>query len=136
MIGRLYILLGLLIEYAKPEQQQPLSGSDHVQAAIKYIQYNYANDISVDDIAQSTGISRSHLYRLFIKHVSMAPNEYLIRFRINQACALMRDKRLNVSEAAYSAGFNDRLYFSRIFKKYKGVSPSKYVQTTDADSSV
>lgn len=130
MIGRLYLLLGLLIENAKTEQQ-PLSGSDHVQAAIKYIQYNYANDISVDDIAKSTGISRSHLYRLFVKHVSIAPNEYLIRFRINQACTLMRDKHLNISEAAYSAGFHDQLYFSRIFKKYKGVAPSRYLQTMD-----
>lgn len=126
MIGRLYLFLGLLIEYGKP-QQHPLSGLDHVQAAIKYIQYNYANDISVDDISQNAGISRSHLYRLFMKHLSMAPNEYLARFRINQACTLMRDKGLSVSEAAYSAGFHDQLYFSRIFKKYKGVPPSRYV---------
>lgn len=127
MIGRLYLFLGLLIEYGWKPEQHPLSGFDHVERAIQYIQYNYANNISVDDIAQNAGVSRSHLYRLFMKHLSTAPNEYLARFRINQACTLMREKKLNVSEAAYSVGFQDKLYFSRIFKKYKGIPPSKYL---------
>ncbi len=62
-----------------------------------------------------------------MQYVSMPPNEYLTRFRINKAAALLRSSNLSVGEAAYSTGFSDQLYFSRVFKKYKGVPPSKYV---------
>ena len=72
------------------------------------------------------GISRSHLYRLFMKHISMPPNEYLTRYRIQKASLLLEASNLSVGEAAYSTGFSDQLYFSRVFKKYKGISPSQY----------
>lgn len=58
--------------------------------------------------------------------MSMSPNEYLTRFRIDEACVLLRSQGLSVSEAAFSSGFSDQLYFSRVFKRYKGVPPSKY----------
>ena len=71
-----------------------------------------------------------HLYRLFIRYVSMPPNEYLIRYRIGKAAALLESGRLTVGEAAFSAGFSDQLYFSRVFRKYMGVPPSHYLSAS------
>lgn len=128
MIGRLYLFLSLLMECAGAEDETSSGGFEYIEKSLRYIQYNYSREINVDDIAASAGLSRSHLYRMFVKHLSMPPNEFVSRFRINQACMLLREQHLSVCEAAYSCGFNDQLYFSRIFKKYKGVPPSKYVK--------
>lgn len=61
----------------------------------------------------------------------MPPNEYLTRYRINKAAALLKCNNLSVGEAAYSTGFSDQLYFSRVFKKYKGVPPSRYAESDE-----
>ena len=65
----------------------------------------------------------------------MPPNEYLTRFRINKAAALLRTNNLSVGEAAYFTGFSDQLYFSRVFKKYKGMPPSKYLRESQSTAS-
>ena len=102
------------------------SGYEYVKKSLQFIDYNYSRSIDVDDIAANVGISRSHLYRLFMKHISVPPNEYLTRYRIQKASLLLESSNLSVGEAAYSTGFSDQLYFSRVFKKYKGLSPSQY----------
>lgn len=95
---------------------------------MRYIQGNYCDPISVDDIAGYANISRSHLYRIFMKKVGISPNEYLSAYRINKACGLLRNSNLKINEIASSVGYNDQLYFSRVFKKLKGVSPSRYLK--------
>ena len=127
MTARLLDFLSELIELFGSTVQRKSSGYEYVKKSIRYIDFNYSRDIDIDDIASHAGISRSHLYRLFMQYVSLPPNEYLTRFRINKAAALLRSSSLSVGEAAYSTGFSDQLYFSRVFKKYKGVPPSKYV---------
>lgn len=122
----LLLFLSSLIELFGKDIMEKRGGYEYISKAMRYIDYNYSHPIDVDDIAQSAGISRSHLYRLFVEHISMPPNEYLIRYRINKACALLRRPGIAVSEAAYSTGFADQLYFSKVFKKYKGVPPSKF----------
>lgn len=102
------------------------SGYDYVKKSIRFIDYNYSRNIDINDIASNAGISRSHLYRLFMQHISMPPNEYLTRYRVSKAAILLVYNNLSVGEAAYSTGFSDQLYFSRVFKKYKGVPPSHY----------
>lgn len=102
----------------------------YVQKAIQFIDRNYAGSIDIEKIAQSAGVSRSHLYRLFMAYINMPPNEYLTRYRINKAAAFLKDGGLTVGEAAYSSGFADQLYFSRVFKKYMGMPPSKFSGST------
>lgn len=122
----LLFLAALMDRFGKPAEPRG-NGYEYVQKAIQYIDYNYSGNISVASVAASAGISRSHLYRLFIQYVSMPPNEYLMRYRISKAAALLESGRLTVGEAAYSTGFSDQLYFSRVFKKYMGVPPSRYM---------
>lgn len=101
-------------------------GYRYVEKSVRFIDFNYSRSINIDDIASHVGISRSHLYRLFMEHFSLPPNEYLIRYRISKAAQMLEDGGVSVSEAAFSCGFADQLYFSRVFKKYKGVPPSRY----------
>lgn len=135
--GLLLFLSELMDLFGEPEALHP-SGFEYVQKAIKFIEYNYSSNIDINDVAASAGISRSHLYRLFMQHISMPPNEYLMRFRISKGAELLESSRLSVGEVAYSTGFSDQLYFSRVFKKYMGIPPSKYAgsgqNTTREDS--
>ena len=111
------------------------SSSQYVLNAIKYIQFNYSHDISIDDVAKSVGVSRSHLYRVFMLNVGKSPIDYLTEYRVNEACKLLRSGTLSIAEVAASVGFLDQFYFSRVFKRAKGVPPSKYM-TSQADADV
>ena len=125
MAGCLYLLLAHLI---RMNSRHP-AGNPHqtyVSNALRYIQYNYANDIGVSDIARYVGISRSQLYRAFLQDFGVSPHNYLQTYRINEACGLLHDPTHSVAEVAGSVGFNDPLYFSRVFKAIKGITPSDY----------
>ncbi len=126
MSGNLYKCLSNLIKSSSNNSGKHRRSADYINISIRYIEHNYSRPISVNDIASSTGVSRSHLYRLFMQELNITPNEYLIQYRITIACKLLRESNINISEAAYSSGFSDPLYFSRVFKKVKGVTPSVY----------
>lgn len=130
MIGRLYLFLGKLIDLKGSVREENDITSVYIENALKFIQYNYSHSIDITSIADSIGISRSHLYRVFIKHLGLSPNDYLTQYRINRACSLLRNSDLTISNIANSVGYDDPLYFSRVFKKVKGVSPSMYLQET------
>lgn len=125
MAGHLYLFLARLMringakEHANPHQE-------YVSNALRFIQYNYANDIGVNDIARYVGISRSQLYRAFLQDLDISPHTYLQKYRINEACSLLHKRGITVAEVAGSVGFNDPLYFSRVFKSLKGMTPSEY----------
>lgn len=132
MIGRLYLFLGKLIDLRGCDRDETDVTSDYIENALKFIQYNYSHSIDISSIAASIGISRSHLYRVFIKHLGLSPNDYLTQYRINRACSLLRNSKLTISNIANSVGYDDPLYFSRVFKKVKGVSPSIYLKNANA----
>ena len=69
----------------------------------------------------SVGVSRSHLYRVFMSNVGQSPIDYLTSYRISEACSLLKNSSLSIAEIAVSVGFFDQFYFSRVFKKVKGV---------------
>lgn len=125
MCGHLYLFLAYLIECAKKPPQEAEVGYSYAEHALRYIERNYAGRITVDDIAAHVGISRSHLYRVFVKQLSLSPNEYVARYRITKACVLL-STALSVTEVAGSVGFDDPLYFSRVFRRIKGTSPLAY----------
>ena len=125
MVGRLYLFLAHLMKSNRTRSVGD-THQTYVDNALRYIQYNYASDIGVADIARYVGISRSQLYRAFLQDFGVSPHNYLQTYRINEACSLLRDPAYSVAEVAGSVGFNDPLYFSRVFKSIKGVTPSDY----------
>ena len=125
MIGYLYLFLGKLIELTG-NTHKTSSIQDYLAQALRFMQYNFAGDIGVEDVASYVGISRSQLYRAFMATFSMSPHEFLQQYRINEACSLLRRGAFSVAEVASSVGYNDALYFSRVFKKRKGMTPTEY----------
>lgn len=132
MVGHLYLFLSGLMCQAREGDPHGTAGSQYVSNAIKYIQFNYSHEISIDDIAKAVGVSRSHLYRLFMSSVGQSPIDYLTNYRLDEACNLLKNSQLSIAEIAVSVGFFDKFYFSRVFKKAKGVPPSRYLTSLDA----
>ena len=85
-----------------------------------------AENLTVEQVAASYGITVSHFIRSFKSEYGMTPNEYRLNYRISKAVSLLRMTDLSVQDIAYQCGFDDPFYFSRIFKKRVGITPSKY----------
>ena len=100
--------------------------ADYARQAAAFMQQNYSRSISVEDAARQAGVSRSYLYRAFQAEFGCSPSVYLTRYRIQRACQLLRHSGLPVGAVATSVGFEDPFYFSRTFRREKGVSPTEY----------
>lgn len=100
-----------------------------IQETMQYIHRNYLRAITVRELADMANLSASRYSGVFHQLNGISPQQYLINFRIQKACELMRHTRLNIRQIAALTGFEDQLYFSRLFRKYKGVSPSEYLET-------
>ena len=98
---------------------------EYVERAAQFIHYNYRT-IEVRDVVNFIGFSRSYLTTAFKKSKGMSLQEYLLRVRIQKAKELIKATDLPVGEIGLRTGYEDQLNFSRIFKKYEGVSPSEY----------
>ena len=131
--GLLLFLADLMDSFGSSSSSHHASGYEYVQKAARYIEYNYSRSIDVKDIAASAGISRSHLYRVFMSNVGQSPIDYLTSYRISEACFLLKNSQLSIAEIAVSVGFFDQFYFSRVFKKSKGVPPSKYLTSINQE---
>ncbi len=91
-----------------------------------YIEKNFFEKISVDQLAQMFALSRRNFERRFKKATSNTPNEYLQRVKIEAAKKHLETGKENVNEIMYSVGYNDQKAFRSVFKKYTGISPQQY----------
>jgi len=97
-----------------------------INRAIDYIMDNYQNKMSLRDLASETHYSPYHFSRLFKQHTGRTPFEFLLEIRIEKAKTLLKHTDHSISEICYLSGFSNHSYFSQIFKKKTGVSPSQY----------
>lgn len=103
------------------------SKSKYVLETIDYISENYSDyDMSVETIAESVGISGGHLSRTFKKETGHTILTYITLYRIHKGIILLEDCRYKIYEVADKISYRDVTYFSSIFKKTVGVSPSEY----------
>ena len=96
-----------------------------------YINENLQNELSVENIMARFKISRCRLYEISHKYFGMSIAKYIRHKRALFAAELLSKKDIRVNEAAENAGFTDYNYFSKIFKKEMGVTPSEYKKNAD-----
>lgn len=124
------IIMDLLYAIIK-ERDRLTYGTAHYNAIEKttnLILARYTEHFSIDDLAQQAGLSSSHFRLLFKKITGMTAVQYQNQIRIGRAKDLLMSGECNVTEAALSVGFQDIYYFSRLFKKLTGESPSGYMK--------
>ncbi|MBD0260555.1 MAG: AraC family transcriptional regulator, partial [Cytophagales bacterium] len=101
-------------------------GDNPTDKAIRFMQDNLSNAITLDNIARSANLSASFFSRKFRQDTGYAPIEYFNHLRIQKACQLLHFSELRINEVAAQLGIDDPFYFSRLFKKQMGVSPAEY----------
>ncbi|MBN2656071.1 MAG: response regulator [Spirochaetales bacterium] len=106
------------------EKQRSQSYPKPLKKALSFIAENYSSQIQLTSVAEECLVSPSYLSRLFSEHLDTKFIDYVNRYRINQAVILLRDRKMSIKEASYMVGYQDPNYFSRIFRKIMGVSPS------------
>jgi YesN/AraC family two-component response regulator len=99
--------------------------------AISYVEQNFRSKVTSAKAAALCSVSAFQFSRLFKETYAITFQEYLLRFRVREACRLLRNPAAQVADVAHLVGFNDPSYFCKIFKRYTSTSPSRFTAVTD-----
>ena len=111
-------------EFVNPPRKKEAEGL--YEQVNDYIQRNYSRKITLNDIAQELHANSSYLSRLYKKESGMNLFDVVLQKRIEKAKEYMEDTDRKIYEISQAVGFDDTGYFSRVFKKYSGMSPREY----------
>ena len=125
LIGHLYLFLDYLAKSnSSPIQTQGNRMRDfYIKEALSFIEQNFQNDISVEDIAAFCNLNRSYFGKIFRDTVGISPQEFLISYRMSKAGELLKMTSLSIADIGNAVGYPNQLHFSRAFKNVYGVSP-------------
>lgn len=98
----------------------------YLRKALQYIEVNYAEKISIGQIANYVGIDRKYLHYIFNKKLDIGPQQFLITFRMQKACGFLEDTNFSIADISKIVGYENPLHFSKMFKKITGLSPIEY----------
>jgi AraC-like DNA-binding protein len=115
------------------EAPAPTACDSSLLPAVSFVENNFHDKIQSDDVARLCAMSPFRFSRTFKETFGMPFREYVVRVRLKEACRLLENPQASITEVAYAVGFNDISYFSRMFKRYVGVSPSA-LQAQPAES--
>lgn len=96
------------------------------QQTMDYIRWNFTNNLSIADLARELHLSQSYLMRRFKKETGRTIQQVITDRRINEACRLLANSNLNMTEISLMVGFNSSSYFSMIFRQMLGLTPKEY----------
>lgn len=118
----------LLVQRSRREKRPTVNTriQEEMELARRYFQEHYNEELSIEDYALSRNMSVSWFLRNFKQTYLRSPMQYILNIRMNNAVSLLESTDYNVTEIAAIVGYDNPLYFSRIFKKQRGVSPSDY----------
>ena len=104
-----------------------------IRVLLQWMEEHYAQKITLADLAAVANVNERYLCRAFREFTGRTPMDYLNELRVDRACYEMTVKRRNVTEAAYETGFGDPSYFSKVFRKYRSLSPLEYKKQKISD---
>ncbi|MDO4267158.1 MAG: AraC family transcriptional regulator [Eubacteriales bacterium] len=128
LIGHLYLMLDFLTRSSSSRKllQTGRMQDFYVREATSFIEQNFQNDISVEDIASFCNLNRSYFGKIFRDAVGKSPQDFLISYRMTKASELLKLTELNIKDIGNAVGYPNQLHFSRAFKSVYGVSPREW----------
>lgn len=110
-------------------QHTPQKARDrYINSALTYMDYSYGNGITASDVSDYLGIERTYFYRIFKESQGISPTDYLLNIRIEKAKQLITAGD-SFASIASAVGISDIYYFSKLFTKAVGMTPSSYRKT-------
>lgn len=128
LIGHLYLFLDYLTRSAASMRlnQSGKIRDFYIKEALSFIEQNFQNDISVEDIAAFCGLNRSYFGKIFRDTVGKPPQEFLMSYRMAKAAELLKLTSLSIRDIGNAVGYPNQLHFSRAFKNIYDVSPRNW----------
>ena len=125
LIGHLYLFMDALTRSCTREQTNSAGRlrDFYIHEAIAFIEQNFQNNISIEDIAEVCGLNRSYFGKIFKETLGRSPQEFLMNYRMVKATELLKLTQLSISEISNAVGYANPLHFSRAFKNVYGESP-------------
>lgn len=111
------------------ESENTIRGQAQLQVMMQFIQCNYSDSITLEEIAQSVNVSKSTALNIFARYLKDTPVNYLIAYRLKKAAELLKTTENKIDFIARETGFESDAYFCRCFKKYFGNTPGMYRKT-------
>jgi two-component system response regulator YesN len=109
------------------KSQKEDNTSDLILEAKEFIKGNYNEELHLKDVATAISISPQYLSKIFKDEVGINFIDYLTTVRIEEAKKMLKQENLSIKEICFRIGYNDPNYFSRLFKKIVGISPTEYI---------
>lgn len=125
-ILRIYLLELLIKIFRQTEPDKPVNTESYIDLALRFIQDNYSEKISIKDIAYRSFFSKSYFAQLFKKTTGVCFSDYLQKVRVEKACELLRSTGFPIEEIVPAVGFCDTKFFYTVFKKQLGLTPGEY----------
>lgn len=127
-IGHLYLFLDALTRSASSMKlsRKGRLRDFYVHEAITFIEQNFQNDISVEDIADTCGLNRSYFGKIFKETVGKTTQEFLMQYRMTKATELLKLTQFSIGDIGKAVGYENPLHFSRAFKNVYGISPREW----------
>lgn len=127
LIGKVYSLCGeLLRDLKKGEPRKKCTDLERIAPALRLVQTNYTDNLTIDDACRETGLSPGNFCTLFKNAVGTGFHAYLNHKRTENAQLLLRQTELSVDEVASLSGFSDIKTFYRVFRRETGMSPLNF----------
>lgn len=128
LIGHLYLFLDYLMRSAADEQLE--HGSKlrefYIHEALTYIEHNFQNEITIEDIAGVCGLNRTYFGKIFKEALGKTPQEFLLNYRMLKAAELLKLTSLSIGDVGLAVGYANQMHFSRAFKNNYGISPREW----------
>lgn len=118
------LVCAVVLEASRQMSVRPAVPKEIVAAGVEYLRQHSAEPVRIPDLVRHLGFSRARTFQLFKSELGLTPNDCLQRIRIDKAMGLLKDPQRSITEVALATGFNSSQYFSTVFRRYTGGSPT------------
>ena len=120
------VLKNVMAQSPKKTDEEGTESGRMIDSVIADIRSSYTEDVSLKALAAKYGLSTGRLSMLLKESLSMTFSDYIVSLRMQKARELLKDESKSIEQIAEMVGYNDYFYFTKVFKKSQGISPSKY----------
>ena len=120
------VLKNVMAQSPKKTDEEGTESGRMIDSVIADIRSSYTEDVSLKALAAKYGLSTGRLSMLLKESLSMNFSDYIVSLRMQKARELLKDESKSIEQIAEMVGYNDYFYFTKVFKKSQGISPSKY----------
>ncbi|SFG71367.1 AraC-type DNA-binding protein [Lachnospiraceae bacterium C7] len=129
LMGHLYLFFDFLIKSMKGNSESLKSNTlreFYMKESISFVEQNFQNNITIEDLAENVGLNRSYFSKIFKKSFGQPPQLFLMNYRMSKATELLRMTNLSIADIGDAVGYPNQLHFSRTFKNVYGISPRQW----------